>query len=77
MNDLMRFFGQVAAPPSFDRIQISIASPERIRSWSFGEIRSRKRSTTARSSQSGKACFAPAFSVRSRTTSACAASTSA
>ena len=39
MNELMRFFGQVAAPPSFDRIQISIASPERIRSWSFGEIR--------------------------------------
>ena len=39
MNELMRFFGQVAAPPTFDRIQISIASPERIRSWSFGEIR--------------------------------------
>jgi len=39
MNELMRFFGQVAAPPSFDRIQISIAAPERIRSWSYGEIR--------------------------------------
>jgi len=39
VNELMRFFGQAIAPPSFDRIQISIASPERIRSWSYGEIR--------------------------------------
>ena len=39
MNDLMNIFNQQAAPPSFDQMKISIASPERIRSWSFGEIK--------------------------------------
>ncbi|HJW41857.1 MAG TPA: DNA-directed RNA polymerase subunit beta' [Rhizomicrobium sp.] len=39
MNELMNVFGQVSAPQSFDQIRISIASPERIRSWSFGEIK--------------------------------------
>ncbi len=38
MNELMRFFGQVEGVQSFDQIKISIASPERIMSWSFGEI---------------------------------------
>ena len=38
-NELMNIFGQVAGPQSFDQIRISIASPERIRSWSFGEIK--------------------------------------
>ena len=38
MNDLIKTFGQVATPQSFDDIRISIASPERIRSWSFGEV---------------------------------------
>ncbi|MGB1548225.1 MAG: DNA-directed RNA polymerase subunit beta', partial [Alphaproteobacteria bacterium] len=32
-------FGQPQGPQSFDKIRISIASPERIRSWSFGEIK--------------------------------------
>jgi DNA-directed RNA polymerase subunit beta' len=35
----MNIFGQVAGPQSFDQIRISIASPERIRSWSYGEIK--------------------------------------
>jgi DNA-directed RNA polymerase subunit beta' len=39
MNDLMNIFNQQTAPQSFDQIRISIASPERIRSWSFGEIK--------------------------------------
>ena len=39
MNELMNLFGQPSGPQSFDQIQISIASPERIRSWSFGEIK--------------------------------------
>ena len=39
MNELMKVFGQVAPTQSFDQIKISIASPERIRSWSFGEIK--------------------------------------
>jgi DNA-directed RNA polymerase subunit beta' len=39
MNELMNIFGQVGSTQSFDQIKISIASPERIRSWSFGEIK--------------------------------------
>lgn len=39
MNELMNIIGQVQGPQSFDQIRISIASPERIRSWSFGEIK--------------------------------------
>ncbi len=39
MNELVNIFGQPQGPQSFDQIRISIASPERIRSWSFGEIK--------------------------------------
>jgi DNA-directed RNA polymerase subunit beta' len=39
MNEVANIFGQPAGPQQFDQIQISIASPERIRSWSFGEIK--------------------------------------
>ena len=39
MNELMKFYGQVQGPQSFDQIKISIASPEKIRSWSYGEIK--------------------------------------
>src|SRR5690625_745799 len=39
MTDLMNLFGQPTGTQSFDQIQINIASPEQIRSWSFGEIK--------------------------------------
>ncbi|WP_414900078.1 DNA-directed RNA polymerase subunit beta' [Sphingomonas flavalba] len=39
MNELTHFANPVAKPETFDQIQIGIASPERIRSWSFGEIK--------------------------------------
>lgn len=39
MNELSKFTNQIAKPETFDQIQIGIASPERIRSWSFGEIK--------------------------------------
>ena len=39
MNELMRIFEPAQATQRFDQIMISIASPERIRSWSFGEIK--------------------------------------
>jgi len=38
-QELMTIFGQPQGPQAFDQIRISIASPERIRSWSFGEIK--------------------------------------
>ncbi|MBS4046232.1 MAG: DNA-directed RNA polymerase subunit beta' [Alphaproteobacteria bacterium] len=39
MNELSNVFGQPQNAQAFDQIQISIASPERIRSWSYGEIK--------------------------------------
>jgi len=38
-QDVMNIFGPVAVAPSFDSIRIAIASPEQIRSWSFGEVK--------------------------------------
>ena len=39
MNELVKIFGQVSNPQSFDDIRISIASPEKIHSWSYGEVK--------------------------------------
>jgi DNA-directed RNA polymerase subunit beta' len=39
MNELSKFTNQIAKTETFDQIQIGIASPERIRSWSYGEIK--------------------------------------
>jgi DNA-directed RNA polymerase subunit beta' len=39
MNELMKIFGQVSGTQRFDQLRICIASPERIRSWSFGGIK--------------------------------------
>ncbi len=39
MNEMMRFMAQTEQVQTFDQIKISIASPNRIRSWSFGEIK--------------------------------------
>ena len=39
MNELINPFGQIDHSQSFDKIGISIASSDSIRSWSFGEIK--------------------------------------
>jgi DNA-directed RNA polymerase subunit beta' len=39
MNDLMYLFGQPQGAQKFDQIRISIASPDQIREWSYGEVR--------------------------------------
>lgn len=39
VDQLQRVFSQVGNVNGFDAIKISISSPERIRSWSFGEIK--------------------------------------
>ncbi len=38
-QEVMNIFNPAAEGPTFDRIRISLASPEKIHSWSFGEIR--------------------------------------
>jgi DNA-directed RNA polymerase subunit beta' len=39
MKDLFNFFKQSAKPEDFDAIRIGLASPEKIRSWSYGEVK--------------------------------------
>src|SRR5210317_1499581 len=39
MNELMNTFGQTGVSQGFDKISISLASPEKIRSWSYGEVK--------------------------------------
>ena len=70
-------FNPVAPVKTFDEIKISLASPERILSWSFGEIKKPETINyrTFKPERDGLFC-ARASSVRPRTTSACAASTS-
>ena len=38
-QEVQNVFGPVAAVPTFDRIRIALASPEKIQSWSYGEIK--------------------------------------
>ena len=38
-QEVMNLFNQQAQPQSFDQIKIQMASPEQIRSWSYGEIK--------------------------------------
>jgi DNA-directed RNA polymerase subunit beta' len=39
MNELMKILGQAGQAMTFDQIKIQMASPEQIRSWSYGEIK--------------------------------------
>ena len=39
MKDLMSFFNQPVQSGDFDYLRIGLASPEEIRSWSYGEVR--------------------------------------
>ena len=39
MNELINLFGPASTAQQFNQIKISIASPEKIRSWSYGEIK--------------------------------------
>jgi DNA-directed RNA polymerase subunit beta' len=38
-QEVLNIFNPVVTAPTFDQIRISLASPEKIRSWSFGEIK--------------------------------------
>jgi len=39
MKDLLNLFNQQRPTPDFDAIKIALASPDLIRSWSFGEVK--------------------------------------
>jgi len=72
MKSLLDLFKQVTQKEEFDAIKIGLASPEKIRSWSYGEVKNRKRSTIARSSPSVMVYSAPKFLAQLKITNACA-----
>ena len=39
MKDLLTFFDKPTDPVTFSAVKISVASPEKIRSWSYGEVK--------------------------------------
>ncbi|MCC8369685.1 MAG: DNA-directed RNA polymerase subunit beta' [Rickettsia endosymbiont of Oxypoda opaca] len=38
MTGVVNFYGQLSSTQQFDQIRINIASPDQVRSWSFGEV---------------------------------------
>jgi len=49
----------------YGSVKIQLASPNDIRSWSFGEVKKPRPSTTARTARSATVCSASASSARS------------
>ena len=64
------------APVEFDRIRIGLASPEMIKSWSHGEVKKPRQSTTVRLNQNVMVCSVPKSLVQSKITNACVVNTS-
>jgi DNA-directed RNA polymerase, beta'' subunit/160 kD subunit len=77
MKDLLNLFNQQRQTLDFDAIKIALASPDLIRSWSFGEVKKPETINYRTFKPERDGLFCARSSVRSRTTSACAASTSA
>ena len=83
MRDLYNLFEKPKDPLTFNAIRISIASPQCIREWSFGEVKKPETINyrTFKPERDGLFCaktiaFGQRSLVQSRTTSATAASTS-
>jgi DNA-directed RNA polymerase beta' subunit len=76
-HEVMNLFNQQAPAQTFDNIKISLASPEKILSWSFGEIKKPETINYRTFSRSVMVFSARAFLARSRTTNVFAANTSA
>ncbi|EIL95877.1 DNA-directed RNA polymerase subunit beta' [Rhodanobacter sp. 115] len=78
MKDLLNLFNQQRVTPEFDAIKIALASPELIRSWSYGEVKKPETINyrTFKPERDGLFCAA-IFGPVKDATSACAASTSA
>ena len=76
-HEVMNLFNTNVPAQTFESIRISIASPEKILSWSFGEIKKPETINYRTFKPERDGLFCAASLVRSRTTNACAASTSA
>jgi len=67
--------GREAKIMDYSRVKISIASPEIIRSWSYGEVTKPETINYRTFKPSATGCSAPRSSGPPRTSAACAAST--
>ena len=76
-QEIMNLFNPTTPAQVFDQIRISIASPEKILSWSYGEIKKPETINYRTFKPERDGLFCARILVRSRTMSACAASTSA
>ena len=56
-------------PRDFEAFQLRLASPEKIKSWSYGEVKKPETINYRTLKLSVTACFVPKFSDRSVTTS--------
>ena len=56
MKDLLNLYKQQQEIQEFDAIRIGLASPEVIRSWSYGEVKSPRPLTIVLLSQNGMVC---------------------
>ncbi len=54
-QDITKLFGNEAAEKKFNRIKITLAGPDKIKSWSYGEIKSQKLLITELSNLRGMA----------------------
>lgn len=59
MKDLLNFLKQQNQTEEFDAIRIGLASPDMIRSWSYGEVKNLKRLTIVPLSLNAMAYFVP------------------
>jgi hypothetical protein len=68
MKDLLNFFDKPKDPISVEAVSIRMASPDTIREWSYGEVKSQKPSTIELLSLKKMVCSVQRFLVQSKTT---------
>jgi len=77
VKDLLDLFKTPGVIEDFDAINIGLASPEKIRSWSYGEVKKPETINYRTFKPERDGLFCAKISGPSRITSACAVSTSA
>jgi DNA-directed RNA polymerase subunit beta' len=77
VKEIYNLFEKPKNPLNYVAVRISLASPDKIRSWSHGEVKKPETINYRTFKPERTVCSARRSSGPSRTTSACAASTSA
>ena len=77
MKDLVNLLKQQEQNTEFDNIRISLASPEMVRSWSFGEVKKPETINYRTFKPEREGLFAPKYLAQLKTMSVCAVNTSA